>query len=153
MDITLRKASLDDAELIWRMQIASFRALLDKYQDYDYSPAAEKIERTVQRLQEPITDYYLILLNDAPIGGVRICRFDSLCKLKQLFILPEYQNSGYAQQAIRAVEEMYPDVNRWELDTILQEEKLCHLYEKMGYRKTGAVRALMEGMDLVFYAK
>lgn len=153
MEISLRKATLGDAELIWQMQVAAFQPLLDKYQDYDYSPAVEKTERTVQRLQEPITDYYLIFLNDAPIGGVRICRFDGLCKLKQLFILPEHQNQRYAQQAIRSVEALYPASVRWELDTIPQEEKLCHLYEKMGYRKTGAIRPIKEGMDLVFYAK
>ena len=48
---------------------------------------------------------------------------------------------------------MYPAGIHWELDTILQEEKLCHLYEKLGYRQTGQIRPLKKGMDLVFYAK
>lgn len=54
---------------------------------------------------------------------------------------------------IRLVEAIYPNATRWELDTILQEEKLCYLYEKMGYKKTGQTEEIKKGMDLVFYAK
>ena len=151
--IILEKASLRDCEEIYALQIQSFRALLDRYQDYDYSPGAEKIERTIQRLEEPKTDYYFISLNGKHIGALRICNYEKLCKLKQIFIIPAYQGYGYAQQAISAVERLYPNAERWELDTILQEEKLCYLYEKMGYRKTGKTQRIKEGMDLVFYRK
>jgi len=153
MEISLKKASLDDAELIWRMQIAAFTPLLEKYQDYEYSPAMETLERTVYRISLPFADHWLILLGDTPIGAIGIGRYDGHCKLKRLFILPEHQNQGYAQQAVRLAESMYPVGIRWELDTILQEEKLCHLYEKLGYRKTGQIKPLKEGMDLVFYTK
>jgi len=51
------------------------------------------------------------------------------------------------------MEHLYPDARKWELDTIAQEEKLCHLYEKMGYRKTGRVEKLKDGMDIVYYEK
>lgn len=151
--IILEKASLRDCEEIYALQIQSFRALLDHYRDYDYSPGAEKIERTIQRLEEPKTDYYFISLNGKHIGALRICNYEKLCKLNQIFIIPAYQGYGYAQQAISAVERLYPNAERWELDTILQEEKLCYLYEKMGYRKTGKTQRIKEGMDLVFYRK
>ena len=35
------------------------------------------------------------------IGAVRICDFEKRCVLKQIFILPEYQGYGYAQEAIK----------------------------------------------------
>ena len=54
---------------------------------------------------------------------------------------------------MRIAESLYPNAGRWELDTILQEQKLCHLYEKMGYRKTGKTQRIKDGMDIVFYAK
>ena len=153
MEISLKKAVIGDAELIHRMQKAAFTPLLEKYQDYDYSPACETLERTIYRMNLPIADHWLILLNDTPIGAIGIGRYEDHLKLKRLFILPEYQNRGYAQQAVRLAEAEYPSDIRWELDTILQEAKLCHLYEKLGYRKTGQIRPLKEGMDLVFYAK
>lgn len=153
MTITLRKAGLADAELIHSMQIEAFKPLLDKYQDYDYSPATETLERTVYRISLPIADHWLILLDGAPIGAIGIGRYESCCKLKRLFILPKFQNRGYAQQAVRLAEAQYPTDIRWMLDTILQEEKLCHLYEKLGYRRTDQIKPIKEGMDLIFFEK
>ena len=54
---------------------------------------------------------------------------------------------------MKAVEKLFPNAIRWELDTIAQEEKLCHLYEKVGYRPTGKRINIKENMDLVFYEK
>ena len=153
MEISLKKAVLDDAKRIHRMQIIAFKPLLDKYRDYDYSPAMETLERTKYRISLSIADHWLILLNDTPIGAIGIGRYEGFLKLKRLFILPECQNRDYAQQAVRLAEAEYPSDIRWELDTILQEEKLCHLYEKLGYRQTGKIIPPKEGMDLVFYAK
>ena len=153
MRITLVKAELNDCPEIYSMQIKSFAALLDKYQDFEYSPGAEKMERTYERFHEATTDYWLIVLDKKNIGAIRICDFGEFCKLKQIFILPEFQNYGYAQEVIMEIESLYPNALKWELDTILQEEKLCSLYEKMGYIKTGKVKKLKENMDLVFYEK
>lgn len=41
MTITLEKADISDAREIYDLQIESFKALLNKYQDFDYSPGAE----------------------------------------------------------------------------------------------------------------
>ena len=84
---------------------------------------------------------------------MRVIHLETLCILKQIYILPEYQGKGYAQRALRLAEALYPSALRWELDTILQEEKLCHLYEKMGYRQNGRTEENKENMTLVFYAK
>ena len=153
MEINLKKAVFEDCEEIYALQIKSFCALLRKYEDYDYSPGAEKIEKTHSRFREHGSVYWLIELCGKRIGAIRICNQGELCKLKQIFILPEYQGKGYAQAAISIAEGLYPHAKRWELDTILQEDKLCYLYEKMGYRKTGMTEKIKEGMDLVFYSK
>jgi len=39
------------------------------------------------------------------------------------------------------------------LDTILEEAGNCHLYEKIGYMKTGKTEVINEKMTLVFYEK
>ncbi len=153
MEIKLHKAGVKDCNEIYNLQIKSFKELLEKYKDYDFSPGAEKVEKTINRLNETSTDYYFIRLNDKNIGAIRIAYFDDLCILKQISILPEYQGNGYAQQAIIFVETLYPNAAYWELDTIKQEEKLCYLYDKMGYRQTGKEQNIKDGMDLVFYAK
>lgn len=139
--------------MLYELQIKAFKPLLDKYQDYETNPGAEPLERTIRRFNEPTTDYYFMLLNSNPIGGIRICNCGSDCLLKQIFILPEYQGHGFAQKAILQVEALYPNAKKWCLDTILQENKLCHLYEKMGYHKSGKLKTIKPGMDLVFYEK
>lgn len=153
MPIVLDIATFTDAQELYALQIKAFKALLEKYQDYYFSPGAEKLERTIQRLCDPATDYYFISLEGKHIGALKICHFEKLCELKQICILPEYQGYGYAQKAIKIAESLYQTVEKWELDTILQEEKLCYLYEKIGYRKTGRVKPIKNGMDLVFYTK
>ena len=50
--------------------------------------------------------------------------------------MPEFQDKGIAQKAIWLCEEIYGKEG-WELETILQESKNCHLYEKMGYKSIG----------------
>ncbi|MCL2427552.1 MAG: GNAT family N-acetyltransferase [Oscillospiraceae bacterium] len=68
-------------------------------------------------------------------------------------ILPDHQGKGYAQQAIIQAELLNPQAKHWILDTIKQEEKLCHFYEKMGYKQTGVQTNIKDGMDLMGYAK
>lgn len=153
MMIHLKKANPTDCETIHRIQIKAFSPVLLKYQDYDSNPASESLDDICRRFDQPFTDYYLIELDDTAIGVLRVCNFGSRCRLSPICILPEYQGKGYAQQAMRCMEAIYPDAQKWELDTILQEEKLCHLYEKMGYRKSGRIDRVKDGMDLVFYEK
>jgi GNAT superfamily N-acetyltransferase len=70
-----------------------------------------------------------------------------------MFILPEFQGQGFAQQAIKAAEALYPQAEGWQLDTIKEERKLCHLYEKMGYKRTGKEEVLQDNMTIVYFAK
>ena len=153
MHITLMKASVADAQQLYGLQIRAFKALLDKYQDHDTNPGAEKIERTISRLNESNSYYYFIRLEETNIGAVRIIDHGNLCRLKQIYILPEYQGHGHAQKAIRLVESMHRNAANWEVDTIKQESKLCYLYEKMGYRQTGMEKRIKDEMDIVFYRK
>ena len=153
MMVSLRKAEYSDCPLLLRIQVRSFIELLQRYEDYDSSPAAECLEQIQRRFEQSFTDYYLIMLADEPIGMLRVCDFGENCRLSPICILQEYQGKGFAQEAICQMEQHYPNAKKWELDTIAQEGKLCHLYEKMGFRRTGRVENLKDGMDLVFYEK
>lgn len=152
--VVLKRASMPDCGLIHAMQVKAFKPLLDKYKDYETNPGAESLERVQQRMGQSFTDYYLIQLSGLNIGAVRVAKhIPNTCRISPMFILPEFGGHGYAQQAIRLVEGLYPGILRWELDTIGQEAKLCHLYEKMGYQATGKEEAIQPGMTIRFYAK
>ena len=151
--ITLKKAVREDLELIYSMQLKAFAPLYEKYRDTETSPAAEPFERTLQRFASSSITYYLILRGKIIIGSIRVRKQGQTYILVQILILPEYQNKGYAQEAIRKVESLFPDAVSWRLDTIAQEKKLCHLYQKMGYRKTGETEHIKDGMDIIFFEK
>ena len=140
MEITLVRANIQDAENLWKMQIAAFQDLYAKYQDPETSPA---------------TYFYYIKIDDTIVGAMRVIDHKEEGKYKFLspiFIMKEFRGRGYAQQAMQLAEEIHGS-SGWELDTILQEKGNCHLYEKLGYRQTGETKVVNEGMTLVFYHK
>ncbi len=155
MRIKLIKANLSDAEQIWIMQKAAFAELLNKYKDYETNPGNEPIEKVIIRLKQPFTYFYFITLNGEKIGAIRVVdkMTESEAKhISPLFILPEYRNNGYAQTAILQVEKIHGS-SGWEIDTILQEKANCHLYEKLGYNKTGKIKEINSKLTLIYYKK
>ena len=57
MEITLLRANIDDAEKLHAMQVEAFKKLLEKYQDFDTSPANESVEKVEARLKQDFTFY------------------------------------------------------------------------------------------------
>ena len=136
------------------MQVEAFTDLLEVYQDYDMSPSAEGLDKVMARFEQPWTRYYFIEAESKDVGAIRVIdkRDGSRKRISPLWIMKEFRGKGYAQDAIRAVEDLYGKDN-WCLDTILQEKGNLHLYEKMGYKRTGRIEHINERMDIVFYEK
>jgi RimJ/RimL family protein N-acetyltransferase len=153
MNIALHKASASNSEQIHKMQIAAFLPMLQKYQDNETCPAAETFEQVQKRFDNPLITYFFILKATEKIGVIRIGKIDEAhYKLSQILILPEFQEKGYGQKAIKLLEALFPNVKKWELGTIKQELKLCHFYEKMGYNRTKE-KQIKDGMTMVYYEK
>ena len=111
----------------------------EKYQDTETSPATENYEDILFRFNQPETTYYFITADNIKVGVIRVVDFkDGITRkrISPIFIMPEYRNKGYAQQAIKEAERIHGK-HHWKLDTILQEKGNCYLYEKLGYHKTG----------------
>ncbi len=154
MSVKLQKANREDMHELWEMQVDAFKDLLDKYQDYDMSPAAESYERILQKYDFTGTIYYFIVADGIKVGGIRVIdKMDgSRKRISPIWIIHEFRNKGYAQQAIQEVDKLYGDDN-WSLDTILQEKGNIHLYEKLGYKRTGKIERISYLMDIVYFEK
>lgn len=154
MNIELVRASVENAEAIWQMQLASFSELLERYQDFDTNPGNEPLEKVQWRFSFPATYFYLIQVDGVNAGAIRIIdhKDDTPKKISPLFVLPQFCSCGVAQAAIREAERLHGSEN-WALDTILQEPGNCHLYEKMGYKATGETKEINDRMTLVGYRK
>ena len=155
MEVRLEKAELSDLPTLHAMQVTAFQELLEKYQDFDTNPANEDISKIEARFRQDFTCYYFICLGSRKVGAIRIIDKKNAEESKwisPLFILPEFQGRGIAQQAIRLCEEIHGK-DGWELATILQERKNCYLYEKMGYVKTDHRVAINKKLTLIYYKK
>ena len=154
MSVVLKPAVKDELEIVWKMQVEAFSGLLEKCQDYDLSPASENIEKVAERFEQPGSVYYFIVADDIRVGVIRIVdkKDGSRKRISPIFIMSEYRNKGYAGMAIQEAERIYGPDN-WSLDTILQEEGNIHLYEKMGYHRTGEIKNINKNMDIVYFEK
>jgi RimJ/RimL family protein N-acetyltransferase len=154
MDIRLEKAVERDAEAIFDAQIKAFMPLLKVYKDYGTNPANETIERVKRRINNPDGGFYKIQFEEVLVGAICVFwRKKTQFWISPMFISLEYQGKGIAQKAIRLIEELFPQATTWELKTILQEERNCYLYEKMGYKLEDWKHTLNETATLVHYKK
>ena len=154
MSVELRAVKREDIETVWKMQVEAFSGLLEKYQDYDLNPAAEEMDKVLARFEQPETTFYYIIANGDKVGVIRIIdkKDGSRKRISPLWIMKEYRNKGYAQQAMIEAEKLY-GADNWCLDTILQEKGNCYLYEKLGYHQTGKIDKINDRMDIVYYEK
>lgn len=154
MGITLLKATESDMREIWKMQVEAFKSLLEKYQDYDMSPATESYENVLNKYKQPWTSYFFIIRNNEKVGVVRVIdkKDGSRKRIAPIWIMSAFRNQGLAQLAMREVEKLY-DSHHWQLDTILQEQGNIYLYEKLGYNRIDEIENIKNGMDIVYFHK
>lgn len=154
MSVRLVPIKREDIETVWRMQVEAFSDMLEKYQDYELSPATEDVDRVFARFEQPETTYFFIVADDKKVGAIRVVdkQDGSRKRISPIFIMKDFRNKGYAQQAILEAERLFGSDN-WSLDTILQEKGNIHLYEKLGYERVGQPERINERMDIVFYEK
>jgi len=72
MSIKLKPIVREDVETVWKMQVEAFADLLEKYQDYELSPAAEGMDKVLARFEQPWTTYFFIIANDERVGVIRV---------------------------------------------------------------------------------
>ncbi len=121
----------------------------------DMSPAKESFDRVKARAERPNRKYYFINKDGARVGVINLGHNDpdekEISFISPLFIRPKYQNQGIGYVAIQKAFEMFPEVKIWKLDTIKQEARNCHLYEKCGFVRVGEEHVVNDKMTLVDY--
>ena len=144
-----------DIDIVFEIQRASYKPLYEKYHDDDTNPYMETKDLVMWKYTREGTKGYIFYKNGVPVGVVRIILHpeSKSAKVSALGVHPNYQGQGIAQEAMLKIEKIYSEVEKWFLDTILEEEGNCHLYEKIGYKRTGEFEKINEKMTLVYYEK
>lgn len=151
----IKEVNEKDIDIVFQIQQVAYKPLYDKYHDDDTSPYMERKEVTLQKYTRQGTKGYIFYKDGIPVGSVRINldSEDKRARVSALGVLPQYQGQGIAREALLEIERLHSDIEKWCLDTILQEEGNCHLYEKIGYKRTGKTEIINEKMTLVYYEK
>lgn len=155
MKLILQEASVSDAVAIHELQLAAFRPLLKKYRDYGTSPAREPLEKTIGRIKNPNSHYYMIMAENELAGAIHIVRKETNGSLwiSPIFINPDQQGKGIAQRAMLLAEQEFSSDKVWELSTLAEERGNCYLYEKLGYQRTGKEQKINDRATLLYYKK
>ena len=152
--IILEEVKENELEILLDMQVESFMPLFEKYHD-SMSPAIESIERIKRRWSVPNRKYFFINMDGTRVGVINIGHNNPKEKresyISPLFVLPRFQNRGIGYAAIMKAFEIRPDVKRWVLETIMQENGNCHLYEKCGFKRFGDEKPVNDKMTLIMY--
>lgn len=106
MEIKLIRAGVNDAERLWKMQVEAFSEMYRKYRDDETSPAAEPLEKTLARLDQPFSYYYFIMAEGAAAGAIRVIDANDGYpkRISPLFVMPRYRRRGIALAALAEVE-------------------------------------------------
>ncbi|MBR1884159.1 MAG: GNAT family N-acetyltransferase [Clostridia bacterium] len=101
MNIELKRATINDIDEIIKMQKESFKHLLDRYHDDDINPYNESFEKVKYKIENYF--YYFILIDGERVGAISISDKKDGSKKKNapIYILPRFQNKGYAQLALK----------------------------------------------------
>jgi ribosomal protein S18 acetylase RimI-like enzyme len=151
MDIKVSRTQLDEAECLWKIQKEAFQPDLDKYQDFETSPATEPLKYFVHRILN--SHHYSVYVGDDIAGGINIIRFpQSHCRLHQIYIKPSLQNKGLGTLVIKQIEKYFPTAKKWSLYTPEDNLRNHHFYEKLGFKKTNELK-VNEKLTLIEFVK
>ena len=92
------------------MQKKCFKPIYEKYYD-ETSPCKESFAKFVSRTTKSSFQMYWIIDNSTKVGQIWIATKNDTAKLARLFVLPKYQNKGYATKAIIDIEKLYSYYN------------------------------------------
>lgn len=152
MNVELNQIKKDEFMLAFFMQKIGFMPTFFKYFDR-VSPVFIHYSKFLKKAKRENTLLYWIVFDEVRVGEVEVVFKENTVHISNLFVLPKYQNKGIGQAAMIALESLFSDFHLWHLYTILQESRNCHLYEKLGYQKTGVTYKINKRMTLTEYKK
>ena len=141
--ITIEKATIADAEKLTELKKRTFDEEVKKWLpnqndviDYNIKPPGySSIEMTKYMIRE--LEYFKVLQDIEIIGGIIITiSGKSFGRIDRIFIDPSYQGKGIGSRVINLIEEEFPNVRAWDLETSSRQINNHYFYEKVGYRTT-----------------
>ncbi|WHY60099.1 GNAT family N-acetyltransferase [Cytobacillus firmus] len=141
MEILIEKAMMKDAVQLTDIMKAAFDEEAQKWltgeeqiSDFNIQPPGyDSLQMTKYMIQE--LDYYKVIYKNEIAGGIIVTiSGKSYGRIDRIFIRPVLQACGIGSAAITFIENHYPYVKAWELETSARQINNHHFYEKMGFQ-------------------
>lgn len=137
--IRLEVALETDAEQIRNLMVEVERDEADRWYDNGEKPFIPGYDSVdMQKYHMWDKRYYKVIHNEV-LAGVLLISYTGRehARVDRFYIHPTFQNKGIGSKSISLMEEMYPMVKVWTLDTIQKSIRNHGFYEKNGYEKVG----------------
>ncbi|HDR7800615.1 TPA: N-acetyltransferase [Bacillus tropicus] len=138
--ISIEKATILDAEKLTEIMTRTFdeevkRWLCGQDDVIDYNiqpPGYSSVEMMRYSIDE--LDSFKVMLDGKIIGGIIVTiSGKSYGRIDRIFVEPVYQGKGIGSNVIKLIEEEYPSIRIWDLETSSRQLNNHHFYKKMGY--------------------
>lgn len=132
--ISIKRAQTEDAHELLKIRIEAFKEDEDLY---GFGPPGyDSLENLLNAIESAV--YFKILDAEKIIGGMSVYELgENVFWLGAIYLKKEYQNKGIGSCAIRFLENEFPEVRSWRLETPYLSFRNHHFYEKLGYVKSG----------------
>lgn len=135
--VKMLRATLADAIALLALQKEVFKPYSDKYGDFDSNPYHMDLHRMEFNIKYRYGQYYKIIdeEKDEIIGGIFAFELDEqpIMKIAQFYFKKEYQHLGYGTAILNELFNLNPNVRKWYVDTIMQEEYNVKFYQHLGF--------------------
>ncbi|MGN5653168.1 GNAT family N-acetyltransferase [Bacillus sp. Brlt_9] len=138
--ISIEKATILDAEKLTEIMTKTFdeeakRWLYGQGDVIDYNiqpPGYSSVEMMRYSIDE--LDCYKVIMDRKIIGGIIVTiSGKSYGRIDRIFVDPVYQGKGIGSYVVNLIEEEYPSIRIWDLETSSRQLNNHHFYKKMGY--------------------
>ncbi|WP_144611329.1 GNAT family N-acetyltransferase [Bacillus cereus] len=138
--ISIEKATILDAEKLTEIMRRTFdeeakRWLCGQDDVIDYNiqpPGYSSVEMMKYSIEE--LDCYKVIMDEKIIGGIIVTiSGKSYGRVDRIFVDPVYQGNGIGSHVIKLIEEVYPSIRIWDLETSSRQISNHHFYKKLGY--------------------
>ena len=135
--IKIEKALIEDAKILLEVQKNAFKKYALKYGDFDSNPYNMSLHRMEFNIKYRFGQYYKVIDEETGeiIGGIFGFELDQkeIMKIAQFYLLDKYQSLGYGSMVLKYFIDNNNQVEKWFVDTILQEEYNVEFYKHAGF--------------------
>jgi ribosomal protein S18 acetylase RimI-like enzyme len=146
----ITQATAADAAEILDLQKLAYQSEAAIYQDYAIPPLTQTLAEIKAEMHN--RHFLKTVAVGRIVGSVRAHLERGICYIGWLIVHPAYQNRGLGTELMSAVEECFPEAQRYELFTGHRSARNLYLYQKLGYRPVRSEK-VSEKLTMVFLEK